>query len=533
MNNPTDKSNSLDPNLLEWGAVNNLDKNRRLYYEGEPSSIIKMSNGAITTDPFPSEIPLLGYSWSVGKVTEYDNQGAIRYGEIGLQQQGEFDSSFSVPEIVHNESSSAGSRFVLSSTSVLGQEGPAPSKWESIKSPPKAKGGARTDSSRRGFLIGSLTVGVLVIGGAVTGVTILNGNNKAEAESTAPSNQTIASGKNSPLGTLKSGKVETVALGWAADKPVWTFQLKNTATAISSFDHETVLASGSNLTILSNKDGSTIESIDIGGLPTLIADSTFGDKDRGIVWRISDTMYLWSANSKKVIQFDIDSGAVVSTSGTGTLIKTDTLSAVPTMSGLIPVPNSDGTEISTDGDNVVASSWNGPVKLRNLTTGKTSQQLITPPEPGLVINNWFGAGSGVFVLSWKDPKLATDDKTPVTVSVHSIEDGKSRSSFSTTIGNTKSQSLMFGQGNKEFALGPLLFDTESGKLLVDASEDIKSFQVITDHFSYGTNKKGGVSSFINGKPQTKVTATTPLAVTEQQEAIVRVSSDTIARLRKE
>lgn len=530
---------NIDPRRLEWRDDTINRGFCRLHMDGRASNVIKTDMGVMEHDTFPTDLHELRIPEVLETLVMMERHGVIRTtGRLHIKHrtteeiQALMQDTSSIPVITPEMSGAYQHRPEATTGSGTGNF--------SIPSMGVAETHQKEGSSIRWgrvALIGALTVS-LIGGGAWAITNVMGGSGQALAESPASTHSeeapVVSGTTTSRLGRTDPGaKVETIPIGWT-DQAKWRFSLDSKSIAVSGFQDGIVISDSNSLTILNPENGSTIISVDIKGVPKFIASTTYGDNDTGIVWRIGNTLYAWSKGSGEVVYYRLSPDAQVDTDGTGTLVKQNGVSYTLMDYGLKRIVGSEGREIAVDGDHIISSKWSGPITIRDVEGNDVSESLIDPPEAGMVVNQWHGAGTGYAFISWRTSNSDPGDpKTPVTLAVHDVNTGKVVSQVKSTVELTTKVQALYGGASKEVAVGPYLFSLGDGKLLVDASADVNKFLLILSDHAYGQNKKGGVLTYIGKDKQELITPNMPITVLKDGSSVARVSPTTLALLPKQ
>lgn len=517
---------SLDPSKMEWGE--GQFGPYRLFYDGEPSSIIKEAGtNEITRDPFPSNVYLLESDEALDEVIALDSLDIIPLSQIAPQAV-EPDLTFSQ---IENTVGSSPAPVVVGGTANKWSINPNADFREQEPSPQKG-------ISRRGILLGGM--GLLVLGGG--GYAASKGAFRGDANAAeSPGVTTEAAMEVTPVtasDAASMGKlVDTKAVdrkyaptGFNPKDVKWSFQFNSANIAASAFQEGVFLSNGNEIVILDPMTGETKVSIDVDGIadfvnPTALANGE--DAPRGLAWKIGNSLYLWT-DDNRISRTPIDPQANMSSMGRSVMVKQGGVSYSFTHDGLKKIMGSDGNEIALDHEWVISSGWNGPIIRKKIDGSSSTSNLIQPPKVGMTIETWHGAGHGKAAIGWR----GEDDK--VILGITDAATGAVLDSVESTLEAIDQKRMKIGQGWKAFSVGPYLFDLDSGRIILDASKDANEFMSINQFTSYASRKnERGVITYVKKKRDDRITPSIPLAILDNGMAVARTAGDRVSLLGKE
>ena len=523
---------TIQPQRLEW-RDDVLSDGCRLFMDGRPSNVIKLPVGSIEHDTYVTDVLELKEPQVVSDVIAMDRAAVIR--TVGNRRIAHRSHEEIIAAMQMDVADDEGNHNPFGSSSNtqgdhaydFGLHGTA--SGSTPTSPGKG-------NIRWGRIILTCGIAVGLIGGGVFGINAILNNTKPLEEQTISAEQTrpvIQGSTTSKLGALDpSGAVETVPAGWSKDAK-WKFELTSKSIAVSGFKVGVLLSDGKSVTILDPNTGETRVSVEVKGVPKFVASTRLGQSDNlAIVWKIADTLYTWNHETNQVQYYHLSVDSQVDTSGTGTLVRQDKVAYTLTDQGLKRIAG-DGREVAVDGPDITSSTFSGPITVRDLEGNIKSESLLDPPQPGLVVNQWHGVGTGHAFISWRSSSSDPDDpKTALTLAVHDVNTGEVTAQVKTTVAEVKGVKALYGGGSLEAAVGPYLFSLKDGSLILNGSSELKKFILILGNYGYAQSKAGGVLTFVGKDKQKLITPNFPITILDDGSSVVRVSPTVIALLPK-
>ena len=251
----------------------------------------------------------------------------------------------------------------------------------------------------------------------------------------------------------------------------WDVPIPDGAQVVAT-DAAIAILDGTKMKLYSTSDGKAIRTIDLGGNPEFVVDTTVG-KDNALAWKVGKKVSAWTSKTGKdsdPIQADVDDGTKFSNTGEHLMMVKDKTVSTIGPSGKIDFPEGSGAPMAVDDAGVIEASFDDPVNIRP-AKGDAKDQKMDAPHDGQKIQSWIAAGHGYGIIIWAKDADNTDDDNDVTVSVNDLKSGESKGSYDTTLGKTKDWKWMTGQGGRAGTYGPLVVNLVNGKINDKAPED--------------------------------------------------------------
>lgn len=251
----------------------------------------------------------------------------------------------------------------------------------------------------------------------------------------------------------------------------WDVPIPDGAQVVAT-DAAIAILDGTKMKLYSTRDGKEIRTIDLGGNPEFVVDTTVG-QDNALAWKVGKKVSAWTSKTGKKsdpIQADVDDGTKFSNTGEHLMMVKDKTVSTIGPSGKIEFPKGSGAPMAVDDAGVIEASFDDPVNIRP-AKGDAKEQKMDAPHDGQKIQSWIAAGHGYGITIWAKDADSTDDDNEVTVSVNDLKSGESKGSYDTTLGKTKDWKWMTGQGGRAGTYGPLVVNLVNGKMNDKAPED--------------------------------------------------------------
>lgn len=263
--------------------------------------------------------------------------------------------------------------------------------------------------------------------------------------------------------------------------PAWeeTIPLHASVTATS---RGVVVVTNSKLQVLDARTGQQRFETDIDEPPSFAVDTVI-DGRPSLVWRIGDRAYALVDGSHEPYEYELPSGARISSAGTNVLIKNGDELSTFARGGLtrLPTPAAGSTPMALDGGDLISATFAGPLTVTDVESGEERTLDLEAPRDDLQIIRWVTAGHGKVVTLWGQPGASTNSGHRIQLVVHSLSDGTIASTVSTTTDAVGEADWVRGQGYQLAVIGPYLFSMEDGLLVRDGSESNARFSEPRGH----------------------------------------------------
>lgn len=263
--------------------------------------------------------------------------------------------------------------------------------------------------------------------------------------------------------------------------PSWeeTIPLHASVTATS---RGVVVVTNSQLQVLDARTGQQRFETDIDEPPSFAVDTVI-DGRPSLVWRIGDRAYALVDGSHEPYEYELPSGARISSAGTNVLIKNGDELSTFARGGLtrLPTPAAGSTPMALDGGDLISATFAGPLTVTDVESGEERTLDLEAPRDDLQIIRWVTAGHGKVVTLWGQPGASTNSGHRIQLVVHSLSDGTIASTVSTTTDAVGEADWVRGQGYQLAVIGPYLFSMEDGLLVRDGSESNARFSEPRGH----------------------------------------------------
>ncbi len=263
--------------------------------------------------------------------------------------------------------------------------------------------------------------------------------------------------------------------------PSWeeTIPLHASVTATS---RGVVVVTNSKLQVLDARTGQQRFETDIDEPPSFAVDTVI-DGRPSLVWRIGDRAYALVDGSHEPYEYELPSGARISSAGTNVLIKNGDELSTFARGGLtrLPTPAAGSTPMALDGGDLISATFAGPLTVTDVESGEERTLDLEAPRDDLQIIRWVTAGHGKVVTLWGQPGASTNSGHRIQLVVHSLSDGTIASTVSTTTDAVGEADWVRGQGYQLAVIGPYLFSMEDGLLVRDGSESNARFSEPRGH----------------------------------------------------
>lgn len=307
---------------------------------------------------------------------------------------------------------------------------------------------------RRNQIIAGSAVAVLLLGGAgAFAASSIKGDEKNQQTGATPST----------THALPEGFAESSS---------WNVAIPDGAKVVSA-DAGIGIIKGQQLTIYSTADGKKIRDMDLGGNPEFLVGTTVGDQD-ALAWKVGSKVTAWTKTTGKSgdpVSTTVDDGTQFTNTGEHLMMRKDNDVSTLGPKGKVTYPKSSGTPLAVDENGTINVSFDDPVSITPSDgKGKASDVSLDAPHDDQKVQTWVAAGHGMAISVWAKDAESTDDSTKVTVAVHSLEDGKAKGTYDTTLGKAKDWNWMSGQGGRAGTFGPLVVNLADGTINDKAPE---------------------------------------------------------------
>lgn len=243
-----------------------------------------------------------------------------------------------------------------------------------------------------------------------------------------------------------------------------------------------VVVTNSQLQVLDARTGQQRFETDIDEPPSFAVDTVI-DGRPSLVWRIGDRAYALVDGSHEPYEYELPSGARISSAGTNVLIKNGDELSTFARGGLtrLPTPAAGSTPMALDGGDLISATFAGPLTVTDVESGEERTLDLEAPRDDLQIIRWVTAGHGKVVTLWGQPGASTNSGHRIQLVVHSLSDGTIASTVSTTTDAVGEADWVRGQGYQLAVIGPYLFSMEDGLLVRDGSESNARFSEPRGH----------------------------------------------------
>ena len=306
--------------------------------------------------------------------------------------------------------------------------------------------------NRRTLLIGGGTLAALGLGALAANTLKDDNENEDQAtasETPAISDETMAI----PAGYQSTGN--------------WTISVPEGAQVVAN-NAAVVLLTNKVMSLYSVSDGKKIRDIKLNSNSATVDETNLADKP-GLVIRDGENRLLYWDTAKgakgELVDEKIDANSKIKNSGIAPYIVEDKTVRGITTGGLknYKVPDNNAP-ITFDGKTLYSGIVGTPVTLSK-PSGATEKVInLAAPKDGLQMNQWVAVGNGTALTAWSEKGDETDEATPVTVAVNSLETGKLTDSYESTLGQIKNSKWVKGQGGYLAGLGNFVINLEKGKV---------------------------------------------------------------------
>lgn len=335
---------------------------------------------------------------------------------------------------------------------------------------------ARSRLQMSGFTVPTLVLAILlIIALAAYIMPRIIGTPESQAPESIPAAHGAATQQSLSMATGSSA-----VPGFEA-APAWeeTIPLHASVTATS---RGVVVVTNSQLQVLDARTGQQRFETDIDEPPSFAVDTVI-DGRPSLVWRIGDCAYALVDGSHEPYEYELPSGARISSAGTNVLIKNGDELSTFARGGLtrLPTPAAGSTPMALDGGDLISATFAGPLTVTDVESGEERTLDLEAPRDDLQIIRWVTAGHGKVVTLWGQPGASTNSGHRIQLVVHSLSDGTIASTVSTTTDAVGEADWVRGQGYQLAVIGPYLFSMEDGLLVRDGSESNARFSEPRGH----------------------------------------------------
>lgn len=335
---------------------------------------------------------------------------------------------------------------------------------------------ARSRLQMRGLTVPTLVLAILLI---IALAAYIMPRIIGTPESQAPESIPAAHGAATQQ-SLSMANGSSAVPGFEA-APAWeeTIPLHASVTATS---RGVVVVTNSQLQVLDARTGQQRFETDIDEPPSFAVDTVI-DGRPSLVWRIGDRAYALVDGSHGPYEYELPSGARISSAGTNVLIKNGDELSTFARGGLtrLPTPAAGSTPMALDGGDLISATFAGPLTVTDVESGEERTLDLEAPRDDLQIIRWVTAGHGKVVTLWGQPGASTNSGHRIQLVVHSLSDGTIASTVSTTTDAVGEADWVRGQGYQLAVIGPYLFSMEDGLLVRDSSESNARFSEPRGH----------------------------------------------------
>ena len=335
---------------------------------------------------------------------------------------------------------------------------------------------ARSRLQMRGLTVPTLVLAILLI---IALAAYIMPRIIGTPESQAPESIPAAHGAATQQ-SLSMANGSSAVPGFEA-APAWeeTIPLHASVTATS---RGVVVVTNSQLQVLDARTGQQRFETDIDEPPSFAVDTVI-DGRPSLVWRIGDSAYALVDGSHGPYEYELPSGARISSAGTNVLIKNGDELSTFARGGLtrLPTPAAGSTPMALDGGDLISATFAGPLTVTDVESGEERTLDLEAPRDDLQIIRWVTAGHGKVVTLWGQPGASTNSGHRIQLVVHSLSDGTIASTVSTTTDAVGEADWVRGQGYQLAVIGPYLFSMEDGLLVRDGSESNARFSEPRGH----------------------------------------------------
>lgn len=335
---------------------------------------------------------------------------------------------------------------------------------------------ARSRLQMRGLTVPTLVLAILLI---IALAAYIMPRIIGTPESQAPESIPAAHGAATQQ-SLSMANGSSAVPGFEA-APAWeeTIPLHASVTATA---RGVVVVTNSQLQVLDARTGQQRFETDIDEPPSFAVDTVI-DGRPSLVWRIGDRAYALVDGSHEPYEYELPSGARISSAGTNVLIKNGDELSTFARGGLtrLPTPAAGSTPMALDGGDLISATFAGPLTVTDVESGEERTLDLEAPRDDLQIIRWVTAGHGKVVTLWGQPGASTNSGHRIQLVVHSLSDGTIASTVSTTTDAVGEADWVRGQGYQLAVIGPYLFSMEDGLLVRDGSESNARFSEPRGH----------------------------------------------------
>ena len=343
--------------------------------------------------------------------------------------------------------------------------GPAAPATPTVKKTPVRKRSARNRPQR----LKKITVpGLVLIGLAILMIGAFVVPNIVPVDS-PDTPQTIGSEQQvNPASELSVDKTKDIVPSYD-NSPTWETKVPKRASVTAS-DRGVLLVNDNRLEVLDADTGKSRYKTKIDESPTFAVDTVI-DGQPALLWQSGNTAEALFDGESEPKSYQLPEKARITSAGKSVLIKSGNKLSTFGADGLenVPTPQAGSTPMAIDNDELFSSDWNGPVKAKNIKSGEERSIDLESPGDELKIIDWISAGHGKAITLWGEQGASTNSGHRIQLVVHSLEDGSTLSTVTTTTDIVGEKSWVRGQAGERAYIGPYLFDLESGLLLMDVS----------------------------------------------------------------
>ena len=278
------------------------------------------------------------------------------------------------------------------------------------------------------------------------------------------------------------------------------------------------------------KSGVRISPLMTGDAPVKFVLATQINGREVLAWRAGNVLNIWNPETPGANQIKIAMApaTTVSSAGTGLLFhlggETFTTDGTRFHKVVKPARAGNAEPMSYDGTEVIASDTKGNVwKLGvNENAGAADSIDVESPGVGLKLSKFVTAGHGHIVSIWRK-----QGDTRATVVVNSTETGKIESKHVVNAGSVANETWIRGSGFQLAAFGGLLYDIDTGKLVLDGIEQGIVFNRPLGAVATGSDVKGDLIFEYNKTAATAWRTSVSLIGLDYGNAVVQQNPQTI------
>lgn len=301
--------------------------------------------------------------------------------------------------------------------------------------------------------------------------------------------------------------------------------------SVTATSRGVLVVDGDEVTIIDPADGTVRYQDSYEESVTFAADTTV-DGQPALVWQHDNTVQALLDGESRPIEYELTPEARLSSAGTSVLIRDG--NALSTLGEddlvTVPTPTPGSTPMALDGEELISSPFDGPLSRTDIDTGEATEIELESPGDGLEIKEWKSAGHGLAISVWGDPGASTNSGHRLQLVVHSLDDGAVASINEVSSADIGEAGWTRGQGYSLAAIGPYLYDLDTGLLVLDGTDSGMQFGEPRGDLVPGTMDGEPViaAGLLSDAPTAYSTNADLLAITDDARfAITRTGADRI------